>query len=67
MIGIPFIKLLKLILPQKQDPLKEAKLRLEIAKKDLEAVKLNKETEKLYNQMYDESLQVHEEKDKLRV
>lgn len=55
-VGIPLYKIVKNILPKKRDPLKEARERLEIAHKEAEAAKLNKEAEKLYDQMYSETL-----------
>jgi hypothetical protein len=52
LIGIPFYKLLRAVVPQKRDPVAEAKIRLEAAKADAEAAKLNKQTEKLYDDLY---------------
>lgn len=57
-IGIPSYKLIKSLIPtSKIDPLFEAKKRLEIAKKEVEASNLNKETEALYKKMYEEVLE----------
>lgn len=66
MIGIPLFKLVKSLVPaSKKDPLVEAKIRLEIAQKEVEAAKLNKEADRLYQEIYPESLEeVLEEKDK---
>jgi len=55
-IGIPFYKLLRRIVPEKRNPVKEAQERLEQARLELEAARLNKEIEKTYETMYDESL-----------
>ncbi len=56
-IGIPAVKLLKLILPHKRDSLKEAQERLEVARKEAAAARLNKETEKVYEEIYEEILE----------
>lgn len=56
-IGIPGYKLYKTLVPPKRDPLKEAQQRLEQARLDAEAAKLNKETQHLYDQMYTEALE----------
>jgi len=56
-VGIPMWKLYKLINPKKSDPLADAKVRLDVAKKELEASRLNKEAEKLYDKMYNEALE----------
>jgi hypothetical protein len=53
LIGIPFYRLVKAVVPKKRDPLAEARERLEQARLEQEALKLNKETEKLYEHMYD--------------
>ncbi len=56
-IGIPLTKLVRAILPEKEkNPLEEAKKRLEQARLDAAAAKLNKETEKLYDHMYEDAL-----------
>jgi hypothetical protein len=56
-IGIPIWKLIKTIVPQKRDPVAEAKQRLAVAKADAEAAKLNKEAEKVYEELYQDVLQ----------
>jgi hypothetical protein len=61
MIGVPVIKLLRLAFPKKTDSLAEAKIRLETAKKDAEAARLNKETEKVYSELYDDVLNDNED------
>jgi hypothetical protein len=69
-IGIPLIRLVKALIPPKRDPLQEAQLRLEVAKKEAEAARLNKEAEKLYQRMYQEVLEdeaSQEEKEKSRI
>jgi hypothetical protein len=69
-IGIPLIKLVKALIPPKRDPLQEAQQRLEIAHKEMEAARLNKEAEKLYQKMYQEVLDEEtsqEEKEKSRL
>jgi hypothetical protein len=57
LIGIPFYKLVKSVIPPKRNPLEEAKERLEQARLEAEAVRLNKETEKLYSELYKETLE----------
>jgi hypothetical protein len=69
-IGIPLVKLVKTLIPPKRDPLQEAQQRLEIARKEAEAARLNKEAEKLYQKMYQEVLEddtSQEEKEKSRL
>ncbi len=57
-VGIPLIKIIKMMLPSpKRDSLKEATERLEVARKEKEAARLNKETEKVYSEIYDEILE----------
>jgi hypothetical protein len=56
-IGIPIWKLFRAVVPQKRDPVAEAKIRLEVAKADAEAARLNKEAEKVYEELYGEALQ----------
>lgn len=62
-IGIPLYKIVKITLPQKRDPVKEAQIRLEMARKENEAAHLNKEAEKLYETMYEEALDDQEASD----
>ena len=56
-IGIPIWKLVKKLSPQKVDPIGDAKERLELAKAEIEAARLNKEAEELYGKMYEEALE----------
>lgn len=63
-IGIPLFKLIKTITPKKHNPLLEAKEKLEHAKLEAEAARLNKETEKVYNSLYEDVLQNDENKDR---
>ena len=62
LIGIQTFKFLRAITPKKTNNLVEAKERLEQARLDAEAARLNKEVEKLYEEMYDDSLQDEEKK-----
>lgn len=57
LIGIPCYKLVRKIIPAKRNPLVDAKERLEQARLEVEAARLDKEREKLYNQMYNEVLE----------
>lgn len=61
LIGIPLFKIVRTIIPPKRNPLAEAKERLEQTRLEVEAARLEKEREKLYNQMYVEALQDEEE------
>ena len=61
-IGIPAVKLFRLMFPSKRDSLKEAQERLEIARKEAEAARLNKEAEKVYSEIYEEVLDDNEER-----
>lgn len=68
LIGIPFFKLIKAVLPKKENPLEDAQEGLEKARLELEAARLNQEIEKLskerehiYEHMYEETLQSEEE------
>lgn len=57
LIGLPLIKLIKILIPPKRDPLQEAKVRLEVAQKEAAAARLNKEAEKVYSNLYAETLE----------
>ena len=61
-IGIPAVKLFRLMFPSKRDSLKEAQERLEIARKEAEAARLNKEAEKVYSEIYEEVLDENEDR-----
>ncbi len=61
LIGLPIYKFVKMVKPSKRNALAEAKERLEQARVEIEAARLNKETEKLYDSMYQESLENEEE------
>jgi hypothetical protein len=57
MVGVPLVKVFRIMFPKKTDSLKEAQERLEIARKEREAARLNKEAEKVYSELYDEVLE----------
>lgn len=58
LIVIPIFKFIKAILPPpKRNPLAEAKERLEQARIEVEAAKLNKQVEKMYEEMYQDTLE----------
>lgn len=63
-IGVPAFKLVKSVIPLKIDPVKEAKIRLDVAKKESEAARLNKEADELYEKMYQEALDESNETNK---
>jgi hypothetical protein len=57
-IGIPGFKVLKRLMPQKKtNPLEAAKERLQQAKLESEAARLDKETEKVYSHLYEETVE----------
>lgn len=61
LIGIPLYKVTKILHPaKKRNPLHEAQDRFEQAKLEVQAARLDKEREKLYNQMYNEALEDEE-------
>jgi len=60
LIGIPLYKIARTLVPKKRNPLAEAKDRLEQTRLEVEAARLEKEREKLYNKMYEEALQEDE-------
>jgi hypothetical protein len=60
-VGVPVVKFIKQITPHKRNPLAEAKERLELARLEAEAARVNKEAEKLYGEMYQEALEDEEQ------
>lgn len=60
MVGIPAWKMARTLFPKKTDSLEEAKIRLEVAKKEAQAARLNKETEKVYSEIYEDILEEEE-------
>lgn len=54
-IILPLYKFISSITPKKRNAVKEAKIRLETAKADLEAARLNKQAEEYYEKMYQEA------------
>jgi hypothetical protein len=56
-ILIPLVKLIKSITPKKRNPLAEAKERLEQARVEVQAARLNKETEQVYDELYKDVLE----------
>lgn len=59
-IILPIIKFVRSLNPKK-DPVKEATLRLQRARIELEAARLNKETNALYEQLYQETIDDNDE------
>jgi len=53
----PVYRFIRAVVPQRRDSLEEAKERLEIARKEAAAAKLNKQAEELYEKMYKETLE----------
>ena len=66
MVGIPAWKMMRVLFPKKHDSLEEARIRLEAAKKEAQAARLNKEAEKVYSEIYEEILE-DEESDKKKL
>lgn len=65
LIGLPFYKLVRTIVPNRRNPVKEAKERLEQARLELEAAKVNKEVEKVYEDLYSDVTNEDENRRKL--
>jgi len=59
-VGAPAWKMARALFPKKTDSLEEAKVRLEVAKKEAQAARLNKETEKVYSEIYEDILEEEE-------
>lgn len=55
----PIFKYVSSRLPS--DPVKDAKKRVQIAQSELEAARLNKEAEKLYEEMYQNAMKEYDE------
>lgn len=58
MVAVPIVRFLKVAPWRKRDPLAEAQERLRIAKLEAEAARVNREAEKIYEQMYEETVRV---------
>src|SRR5579864_4680412 len=56
MVGAPIVRFLKVAPWRRKDPLAEAQERLRIAKLEAEAAKLNREAERIYEHMYEETI-----------
>jgi hypothetical protein len=54
--GLPIYRFLKVATWRKKDPLAEAHERLRIAKMEAEVARVNSETEKVYENLYSETL-----------
>jgi len=67
LIGVPFYKLVRQLIPKKRDPLAEARARLEQAQLEAEAARLNKRVEEIYEETYSDVLGDDEEEDKKRI
>jgi hypothetical protein len=55
-VGLPIVRLYKSAPWRKRDPLAEAKERLRVAKIDAEAARVNREADRIYEELYQESL-----------
>jgi hypothetical protein len=56
MVGLPIYRFLKVAPWRRRDPLAEAHERLRIAKLEAEAARVNREAEKVYEHLYEETL-----------
>jgi hypothetical protein len=56
LVGWPIVRALKGAPWRKRDPLADAQERLRVAKVDAEAARLNRETERIYESLYEETL-----------
>jgi hypothetical protein len=56
MVGRPILRLIKAAPSRPKDPLAEAQERLRLAKLEAEAARVNREAEKIYEQLYEETL-----------
>jgi hypothetical protein len=56
LFGVPIVRFLKLAPWRRKDPLAEAQERLRLAKMEAEAARLNREAEKIYESLYEETL-----------
>jgi hypothetical protein len=56
LLGWPILRLMKAASLRRKDPLAEAHERLRIAKLEAEAARVNRETEKIYETLYAETL-----------
>jgi hypothetical protein len=54
--GVPIVRFLRVAPWRQRDPLAEAHERLRIAKLEAEAARVNREAEKIYEHLYDETL-----------
>ena len=52
LVVLPAYKLIRSLFPHRRDPVKEARERLRIVKIEAETLRINKETEKLYEETY---------------
>lgn len=57
MVAVPAFKIMRMLFSPKRDPLAEAKMKYEAAQKEAAAARLNKETEKVYSELYEEILE----------
>jgi hypothetical protein len=56
LVGVPIVRSLKLVPWPRKDPLAEAQERLRIAKLEAEAARVNREAEKIYESLYEETV-----------
>ncbi len=56
LFGVPIVRFLKVAPWRRKDPLAEAQERLRIAKIEVEAARLNREAERIYDSLYEDTL-----------
>jgi hypothetical protein len=55
-VGLPIVRFLRTVPWWRKDPLAEAQERLRVAKLEAEVARVNREAEKVYENMYEETL-----------
>jgi hypothetical protein len=55
-VSVPIVRFMKVAPWRRRDPLAEAQERLRIAKLEAEAARVNREAEKIYENLYEETL-----------
>jgi len=58
-LGLPTVRFLKAALQRRKDPLAEAHERLRLAKLEAEVARVNREAERIYETLYDDTLKHH--------
>jgi len=67
LFGLPLVRFLKAAQWRQKDPLAEAKERLRIAQLEAEAARVNREAERIYEKLYEDTLTDRSATDRARV